>query len=56
MESFCKDFKRFCKIIDYENKELILLTDKENNFYEKQKACYMCKKEVSTDESHKKYI
>ena len=56
MESFCKDFKRFCKIIDYENKELILLTDKENNFYEKQKACYICKKEVSTDESHKKYI
>ena len=38
MESFCKDFKRFCKIIDYENKELILLTDKENNFYEKQKS------------------
>ena len=32
---------------------MILLTDKENKPYEKQKLCYICKKEFSTDENHK---
>ena len=32
---------------------MILLTDKENKFYEKQKVCYICKKEFSTDEKDK---
>ena len=31
-------------------KEMIPLTDKENESYEKQKVCYICKKEFSTDE------
>ena len=30
-------------------KEMILLTDKENESYEKQKICHICKKEFSTD-------
>ena len=32
---------------------MIPLTDKENKSYEKQKACYICKKEFSTDEDDK---
>ena len=31
----------------------MLLTDKENKFHEKQKVCYICKKEFSTDENDK---
>ena len=41
------------KIINYEEKEMIPLTDKENKSYEKQKVCSICKKEFSTDENEK---
>ena len=34
-------------------KKMIPLTDKENKSYEKQKVCYICKKEFSTDENDK---
>ena len=34
------------KIIDYENKEMILLTDEETKSYEKQKVCYICEKNL----------
>ena len=38
------------KLIDYKKKkEMILLTYKENNSYEKQKVCYLCQKVFSTD-------
>ena len=54
MERFCKDLREHArKIIDYEKKEMIPLTDKENKSYEKQKVCYICKKEFSTDENDK---
>ena len=33
------------KIISFEEKQMILLTDKETKFYENQKVCYICKKE-----------
>ena len=32
---------------------MIQLTDKKNKSYEKQKVCYICKKEFSTDENDK---
>ena len=41
------------KIINYKEKEMISLTDKENKSYEKQKFCYIRKKEFSTDENDK---
>ena len=41
------------KKINYKGKEMIPLTDKETNSYEKQKVCYICKKEFSTDENDK---
>ena len=52
MERCRKDLREHAmKIINLEGKEMILLTDKENKFYEKQKVCYICKKEFSTDEN-----
>ena len=37
MERFCKDFRdHVLKIINYEEKEMMLLTDSENKSYEKQ--------------------
>ena len=54
MERFCKDLREHAmKIINYENKEKIPITDKENESYEKQKVCYICKKEFNTDENDK---
>ena len=41
------------KTINYKEKEMIPLTDKENKFYEKQKVCYICKKEFGMDENDK---
>ena len=57
MERFCKDLKKHAtRIINYEKKEMISLTDKENKFYEKQKVCYVWKKGFSTnDDDNKKY-
>ena len=44
------------KIINYEEKEMIPLTDKENKSCEEQKICYICKKEFSTDKNDKKAL
>ena len=60
MEMFCKDLRdQAMKIINYEKKEMIPLTDEETEFCEKQKVCHICKKEFSTDKndenSFKKY-
>ena len=43
------------KIIDYEKKEMVPLTNEENKSYENQKFCYTCKKGFSTDALNKKY-
>ena len=51
MERLCKNLREHAmKIINYEKKEMISLTDEENESYEKQKVCYICKKEFDTDE------
>ena len=56
IESFCKDLRNHAmKIINYEKKKQMKpLTHEENKSYKKQKACYICKKEFSTD-GNKKY-
>ena len=42
MERLCKDLKDHAtKIINYEKKEMIPLTDEENKSYKKQKVCYI---------------
>ena len=56
MEKFCKDLREHAmKIIDYEKKEMIPLTDEENKSYEKQKVCYICKKEFNNDDGNDDY-
>ena len=48
--------KRLCnEKNNYEEKEMIPLTDKENKSYEMQKVCYICKKEFSTHNDKKHY-
>ena len=57
MERFWKNLKEHStKIINYEKKEMIPLTDEENEFYEKEKVCYIFIKQFSTDDDdNKKY-
>ena len=43
------------KIINYEKKEMIPLTKKEEKKHNKQKVCYICKKGFNTDDSNKRY-
>ena len=55
MKMFCKDLKdQAKKIINYEKKEMIPLTDKEKESYENQKICHICEKEFSTDNKDRK--
>ena len=51
MEKFCKDLREHAaKIIIYEKKKMIPLTKKEEKNHNKQKDCYICKKEFNTDD------
>ena len=57
MERLFKNLKEHAsKIINYEKKEMIPLANEENKSYEKQKVCYICKKEFSNNDNDKKYI
>ena len=52
MEMFCKDLRdQAMKIINYEKKEMIPLTDKETVSYEKQEVCYIYEKKNSIDKN-----
>ena len=45
IEKFCKDLKGLAtKVISYEEKDMISLTDNENKFYEEQKNTIYLKK------------
>ena len=55
MEKFCKDLRdQAMKIINYEKKEIIPLTDDEKKSYENQKVCYICQKEFCTNNEYYK--
>ena len=57
MKIFCKDLKdQAKKIINYEKKEMIPLTDEEKKSHENQKICHICEREFSTDNKDKKII
>ena len=47
--------ERAMKIINYEEKEMIPLTDEENKSYEKQEACNICAEKFCTDEDDEDY-
>ena len=50
MKIFSKDLKdQANKIINYEKKEMIHLTDEEKESYENQEICHICKKEFNID-------
>ena len=54
MTKSCKDLREHAtKIINYEKKDMIPLTKKEEENYNNQKVCYICKKEF--DKSDKKH-
>ena len=54
MSKFCKDLREHAtKIINYEKKDMIPLTKNEEENYNNQKVCYICKKEF--DKSDKKH-
>ena len=56
MEKFCKDLREHTtKIINYEKKDMIPLTRKEEKHHSEQKVCYICKKEFNTDGNDKKH-
>ena len=56
MEKFFKDLKEHAtKITNYEKKKTIPSTKKEEKNHNKQKVCYICKKEFNTDDSDKKH-
>ena len=56
MKKFCKDLREYAtKIINYEKKDMIPLTKKEEKHYNKQEVCCICKKKFNTDDSDKKH-
>ena len=51
MTKFCKDLRTHAmKIINYEKKKMISLTTEEKIHYNKQKICYICKKEFNNND------
>ena len=51
MNKFCKDLREHVtKIINYEKKKMIPLTTKEKIYRNKQKICYICKKEFNNND------
>ena len=55
MIMFCKDLKeQAMKIINYDKKKIIPLTDKEKETHENQKVCYIYKKKFSTNKKNVK--
>ena len=55
MKIFCEDLKdQAMKIINYDEKEMIPLTNEEKETYENQKICHVCEKEFRIDEDNTK--
>ena len=51
MKIFCRDLREHAtKIINYEKKKIIPLTRKEEINYNKQKVCYICKKDFNEND------
>ena len=55
MKKFCKDLREHStKIINYEKKKMISLTTKEEIYHNRQKICYICKKEFDNNDNNDK--
>ena len=47
IKKFCSDLKELgTKIVNYEEKDMMTLTDSENRFYKEQRKCHICQKEL----------
>ena len=56
MKKFSKDSREHVsKIINYEKKKMIPLTIEEKIYHNKQKLCYICKKEFNNNDKKKLY-
>ena len=52
MKKFCENLKEHVtKISNFENKKMMPLIKEETKIHRKQKVCYKCKKEFSTDDA-----
>ena len=57
MKKFCKDLREHStKIISYEKKKMISLTTEEKIHYNKQKVCYICKKEFDNNDKKQQKV
>ena len=57
MKKFCKDLREHStKIINYEKKKMISLTTEEKIHYNKQKVCYICKKEFDNNDKKQRKV
>ena len=54
IKRFCRKLKELClRVVNYEQREMIPLTDNENNYYEDQKKCHICNKKFWYDKNEK---
>ena len=56
MKKFCKDLRKHAtKIINYKKKKNDTINNKTKKYHNKQKRCYICKKEfdISNENHHK---
>ena len=57
MKKFCKDLREHStKIINYEKKKMIPLTTKEEIYHNRQKGCYICKKEFHNNDKKQQKV
>ena len=57
MKKFCKDLRKHAmKIINYEKKRMVSLTTEEKIHYNKQKICYICKKEFNNNDKKQQKV
>ena len=55
MQKFSQDLKEiFIKLINYEQKPMIPLTDQEKEAYDQEKVCFLCKGKFRYDKTNKK--
>ena len=57
MKKFCEDLREHAtKMINYEKKKMIPLTTKEEIYHNKQKICYICKKEFNNNDKKQQKV
>ena len=57
MKKFCKGLRKHAtKIINYEKKKMIPVTTKEKIYHNKQKICYICKKEFNNNDKKQQKV